>query len=696
MLRSFFCSILLSTFFILSISFSVQATNLQTLEKKGFVLEGREVHLDCKQMPCNKVVPGVDRFEPIKGLPFPVDKAYLGKKLLGYVFLSSDVVDVPAYSGKPIVTLIGIDNKGTILGTKIIVHSEPILLVGIPVEKLFGFADQYVGMNVRDKVRFGKTGEPDVKVVDAISGATVSSIAENKTIMVSVKRVSEALGIIEKRAEVVGHLVEDYRPMSWQELIDEGLLGHLKVMPEQVDYKNGEGKPWVDIYFAYLNLSIAGRNLLGKNYWNWIKSDFIDKGYHVFLVVSNGISTFKGSGFVRGGIFDRFNFEQNGETFTFRDLDYTNFVDVQAEGAPTFKEGGIFVLKEKRFTPFKPFTFTFLSPRIISSIKREFFTFRTNYSLSGKYVVIERVVEEEEESPTWVTIWRGEIFEVGFFIIFVIFVLLLFIGRGYIVKRRGRARWIRYTVMVISLFFVGFYNMAQPSVTQLLTVIHKFVNGWEWSLFLTDPLIFILWWFIAITIIFWGRGVFCGWLCPYGALTEFLYRIFHRVFPRRFKYEFSYAIHRRFIYLKYCIFLFLLAISFYSMPLAERFAEVEPFKTAFLVGLHRDLPYVVYFFILLAICLISYRFFCKYICPLGAGLAIPSTFSIGRIKRRDFCEKCRICARDCDIGAIDEKGRIAKRECLWCLACEENFWDVEKCPPLIMEGKRRKRRWCDG
>lgn len=684
-----FRSTLLFILITLSLPHPLQAANLQTLEKKGFVLKGKEVHLDCNLLPCNEVVPGADRFEPIKGLPFPVDKAYKGKELLGYVFLSSDVVDVPAYSGKPIVTLIGIDKKGTILGTKVVVHSEPILLVGIPVEKLFNFAAQYVGMNVRNKVRFGETGEPGIKVVDAISGATVTSIAENKTIMVSARHVAEALGIVEKRAEVIGHLVEDYRPMTWKELVDEGLLGNLRVMPKQVGYENGEGKPWVDIYFAYLNLPVVGRNLLGERYWEWVKKDFIDKGYHVFLVVSNGISTFKGSGFVRGGIFDRFNFEQDGETFTFRDLDYTNLAEVQAKGAPAFKEGGIFVLKTKRFTPFKPFTFTFLSPRIVSSIKREFYTFKKDYSLPSKYVVIERVVEEEGEAPTWVAVWKGAVYDVAFFIVFLILVLFLFIGRGYIVKRRGTAKWIRYTVMAISLFFVGFYRMAQPSITQLLTVIHKFLGGWEWSLFLSDPIIFIIWWFIALTIILWGRGVFCGWLCPYGALTEFIYRIFHRVFPKRLRYEFPYSIHKRLIYLKYGIFIFLLIVSFYSMPLAERFAEVEPFKTAFLVGLHRAWPYVVYFFVLIALCLVSYRFFCKYICPLGAGLAIPSTFSIFGIKQRDFCEKCKICMRDCAIGAIDEKGRINKRECLWCLACEENFWDAEKCPPLIMERKKK-------
>ncbi len=287
--------------------------------------------------------------------------------------------------------------------------------------------------------------------------------------------------------------------------------------------------------------------------------------------------------------------------------------------------------------------------------------------------------------------WRSSVPSIAFLIIYLLVILGLFIWRPSIVKHRVAVKWTRYTLMAVSLVFVGFYKMAAPSVTQLLTVIHKFLGDFRWDLFLIDPIIFILWWFIAITIILWGRGVFCGWICPYGTLIEFSYRIFHTIFPKRFRYELPYKAHRKLLYLKYVIFLFLLVVSFYSMQKAELFAEVEPFKTAFLVGLGREWQYVVYFFVLFALCLVSYRFFCKYICPLGAGLAVPSTFSLFGIKRRDFCTRCKICTTSCGPGAIDERGRIEKRECLYCLECEENYWDDSVCPPLIKEKGRRKK-----
>jgi NosR/NirI family nitrous oxide reductase transcriptional regulator len=46
--------------------------------------------------------------------------------------LSTDITDTPAYSGKPVVTLIGMDLKGRFVGVKVLKHSEPILLLGIP------------------------------------------------------------------------------------------------------------------------------------------------------------------------------------------------------------------------------------------------------------------------------------------------------------------------------------------------------------------------------------------------------------------------------------------------------------------------------------------------------------------------------------------------------------------------------------
>ena len=83
------------------------------------------------------------------------------------------------------------------------------------------------------------------------------------------------------------------------------------------------------------------------------------------------------------------------------------------------------------------------------------------------------------------------------------------------------------------------------------------------------------------------------------------------------------------------------------------------------------------------------RFFCRYLCPLGAGLAIPAKLEIfDWLKRRPQCgRECRLCETKCTVGAIDPLGRINSNECVLCLRCQVIMTDSTQCPVL----KRRAR-----
>src|SRR3546814_5404253 len=114
----------------------------------------------------------------------------------------------------------------------------------------------------------------------------------------------------------------------------------------------------------------------------------------------------------------------------------------------------------------------------------------------------------------------------------------------------------------------------------------------------------------------------------------------------------------------------LLALCFNSLTVAEKRAEIEPFKTTCLVGVwNRSWPFVTFWSVLFAVSLFIERPFCKYLCPLGAGLAVPSTFRWWGLKRKAECTTCHACAAGCDSLAIDSVGRIDQRECLLCLDC---------------------------
>ncbi len=651
----------------------------------------------CAYAPCKEVIEA-DSFSPRKGQP-PYVEAYKeidGKKqLIGYVFLSTDIVDIPAYSGKPVVTLIGMDTKGIITGVKILRHSEPILLVGIPESELLDFVKQYVGKFAGDKVEIGEARTEEGYVgVDAISGATVTVIAENQVIMRCAVEVAKQVGIIEPVVRPPAKFKKLTETRDWNTLVEEGSIKHLIVRHSDIGEPE-TGNPYIDLYFGYLNAPVIGRSILGERNYKRLMSD-LGPTDHAIFIIANGDGSFKGSGFVRGGIYDRIQVVQDMETITFRDTDYLPLYHIDAPGAPPYRESGIFIIRSKSFSAAYPWKLVFLANRQNRQTKdvKTFVNFDVEYWLPGSYLEGGRP-EYKRPDPTWLKVWRSKKLEIALFVLLLSAMMVFYLTRDRWIRRASHRdkRWIsipKYFFWVSSLGFVGYYTMAQPSITHVMTWFHSLIYGWKWELFLTDPIIFIFWWFIIITLFIWGRGLFCGWLCPYGALHELTYKVAGALGLKRYQFALPMAWHDKLKWLKYLIFVGLLGVSFYSMGLAEKLAEVEPFKTTFLTGVwSRSWPFILYWFALFALAALMERPFCKYLCPLGAGLAIPSTFRLFGLKRKKECRTCHACANDCGALAIDEQGKIDQRECMLCQNCMILYYDDHACPPLSQERKRR-------
>lgn len=652
----------------------------------------------CAYVACRDVI-DADSFSRRKGRPSYVEayKTEAGKKqLVGYVFLSTDIVDIPAYSGKPVVTLMGMDTKGIITGVKILKHSEPILLVGIPEGELTKFTSQYVGKFVGAKIEIGKAREGEGFIgVDAISGATVTVIAENQVILRSGYAVARQVGIVKAKERPAAKFTDIREPRNWNELVKEGSVRRLTVSGSDVGVDTG-GQPYIDIYFGYLNAPAIGLSILGEDNYRRLMSD-LKPGEHAIFIAANGFASFKGSGFVRGGIFDRIQVAQEIDTFTFRDTDYLNLYSIRAEGAPEYRESGIFIIRGGNFSAAWPWSLVFLANKVDKETgAKTFVNFDKEYWLPAAYLEGGRPAVERPE-PTWVRVWKTKKFEIALFVLLLAFAATVFVLRDRLVRHSTRRdkRWVsipKYLIWATSLGFVGFYAMAQPSITHVLTWFHSMIYQWKWELFLSDPFIFIFWWFIIITAFIWGRGLFCGWLCPYGALTELAYKVAGVLGLKRFQFHLPKALHDKLKWTKYVVFGVLLAVSFYSMGTAEKMAEVEPFKTTFLVGVwNRSWPFVLFWSTVFGLSLFMERPFCKYLCPLGAGLAIPSTFRFFGLRRKQECTTCKACAVGCASLAIDKEGVIDQRECLLCLDCMVMYYDQSACPPLSKERKRREK-----
>ncbi len=97
--------------------------------------------------------------------------------------------------------------------------------------------------------------------------------------------------------------------------------------------------------------------------------------------------------------------------------------------------------------------------------------------------------------------------------------------------------------------------------------------------------------------------------------------------------------------------------------------------------------------ILLVAGLFIERFHCRYLCPLGAALAIP-----GRIRMFDWLKRyrecgspCQICTNECFVQAIHPTGEINLNECLSCLHCQVRYQDDQKCPVCIKKRVGREK-----
>ena len=307
----------------------------------------------------------------------------------------------------------------------------------------------------------------------------------------------------------------------------------------------------------------------------------------------------------------------------------------------------------------------------------------------------------ERPDPTWLKIWKERAPAILGFVALLLATAAVYASRDRLVRRSThKNKWpvngFKYAIWVLSIGFVGFGLLAQPSITQVLTWFHSLLFQWQWELFLSDPFIFLFWVFIIVTVFVWGRGLFCGWLCPFGSLSELLFKLGRALGLKHLQRTPPKALHDRLKWLKYWIFFGLLAVSMIDMGLAEKLAEVEPFKTTFLIGLfERSWPYALFAASLLGLSIFVERPFCKYLCPLGAALAMPTTFRWFGLRRKQECDSCKACAKGCGSLAIDRDGRIDPRECLLCMDCMVLYYDDHGCPPLAQERRRRTRDGCD-
>ncbi|MDH3947388.1 MAG: NosR/NirI family protein [Gammaproteobacteria bacterium] len=674
-----------------------------------------------KSMAPHEAFPGADRLGDALGVP-PVVEAFIGGKQVGYLFLNSDFVNSTGYSGKPIHQLIAIDMEGVIRQVLLVEHHEPIVLIGIPESRITRVLGDYAGLDIGALVR--KT-DGDHQV-DIVTGATVTVMVMDDTILRSAIKVARRFGLGGLKPErkqtgpkaVVNMDLQEQE--GWAALLSDGSAANLKLTLAQINEafehsgnetaaaRPEEGDPeevFIDLYAAAVSVPAIGLSVLGESeYRNLVKR--LEPGQSAIALAGDGRYSFKGSGYVRGGIFDRFQIIQGDTSIRFHDFHHKRLRRIAADGAPDFKDVDIFrIPPELEFDPAVPWRLELLVGRETGPTEKAFLTFSLDYQTPDKYLILPKpkVVTksstgefafpdlESEDAPLWMKMWSIKLPEIILILSALGILTVIFFFQNWLVKRPLLADRVRIGFLIFTLFVIGWYANAQLSVVNILAVFNALVSGFDWSYFLMEPLIFILWGSVAAALLFWGRGPYCGWLCPFGALQELTNRLARIV--KLPQITLPWGLHERLWALKYLIFLVLFGFSLHSLGWAERLAEVEPFKTAIILKFVREWPYVLFAVAMIVPGLFIERFYCRYLCPLGAALAIPGRLRMfAWLKRYKDCgAPCQRCGNECMVQAIHPEGNINVNECLYCLHCQVVYSDDHACPVMVQKRLKKER-----
>ena len=179
------------------------------------------------------------------------------------------------------------------------------------------------------------------------------------------------------------------------------------------------------------------------------------------------------------------------------------------------------------------------------------------------------------------------------------------------------------------------------------------------------------------TLLF-GR-FFCGWLCHFGAVQEFAWWIFDKC-----------GIKPKTINSRLVVFLPLFVLfNFYIMPNTAHFfnsqtqwnlsldlsyPEVWTFLPGLVIG---SLTFIVDGFLI--VYFLGRKGFCRFVCPWGAFLKLPTSLSMFKVRKTGECTHCNMCTSGCPIAIdvsyeINKFDKVLNSNCTSCMIC------IDDCP----------------
>jgi transcriptional regulator of nitric oxide reductase len=661
-----------------------------------------------------------DRVVPPMELGEPVNEAGVYQLLnsggahAGYVFETEPMAPLPGFSGAPINMLVTLDLDGRFLDVQLLSHNEPIFVSGLPERLFHDFFAQYRGHSISDTLVVGTpygdaTAGSALVYLDGVTKGTASvRIAHESLLAAALQVAREKMGGVAAGPPAHPDPAVD-EPLTWDELVAQGIVTRRTVSNAEVQARF-EGTVWadddpealadpegvyMDLWMVDLGPPSIARAVLSERGLAAL-ADFqaISDTDEPILVVETARHGLVSESFVRNTSPDWISAEQGGFPVALRDADL--LIDLHEDLPEALHEAvefgaGLILRTDRRlgFDPSADWTLKIAAVREHGMFQPEIGT----ASLEVPHATPARFFARPEV-PAAVPPWREALRARAPDLLLLgglLALLLLALGPG--MRRFAALRSftpLRLGVLAVVVGFVGWWGQGQLSIVTPLAVLRAGIEGGSMAFLAYDPFSLMIWAVAIAGFVAWGRGLFCGWLCPFGAMQEFAAHLGRLL--RVPQWTPPDAWDRRLQRLKYLVLASLVAIAVLAPAQLDTAAEVEPFKTAVTTFFLREWYYVAYAVGLLLLSMVLFKGFCRYLCPLGALMAVG-----GLLRGRDWIERraacgtpCQLCKVKCAYGAIAPSGRIDYSECFQCLDCVSIHDDPKRCVPLVLAARGRR------
>ncbi|MEI4470833.1 4Fe-4S binding protein [Frigidibacter sp. MR17.24] len=628
----------------------------------------------------------------------------------GFVFETGPLAPIPGFSGQPIDMLVTLDRDGRFLDVQLLHHNEPIFVSGLGEAPLRAFLEQYRGHAISEPLvvgtPYGAGGEgSDLVHLDGVTKATASVRIAHESILAAALAVArEKMRGIRTGAPARPDPGHD-ETLDWDALVREGIARNLAVDnaalqaafagslwaiddPEALADPAGR---YLDLWVVDIGPPAVARAVLDPDGFAELQRFLaVSPEDEPILVVDAGRHGLVSADFVRNTAPDRLSAAQDGLPVALRDADLSFALN---DALPErLREGQAMILRTDRrlgFDPTRDWELSAQAVRAHGMFQPELGS--RHFTLASR--ADPRFFLRPEAPVAAVAPWREALRNrQGDLLVLAVALpgLLWALGPGmHGLAAPARAASLRLAWLAAMTLFAGYWAQGQLSIVTVIAVIRAATGGGSFAVLLYDPVSLLIWAAAILGMLAWGRGLFCGWLCPFGALQEATALVGRRLGIR--SWEPSPAWDRRLKRVKYLALAGLVAAAFLAPAEAEKLAEIEPFKTAITTGFQREWYYVAYALFWLGLSAVTFKGFCRYLCPLGAVMALGDALRLRRwIPRRDGCgSPCQLCRVRCRYGAIEPSGRIDYAECFACLDCVTIHDDPRTCVPLVLAAKGR-------